>query len=101
MDWLKGFVEKFDLGRWWKVAIVIGLAILLGALAAKDRDMIVLGIAITCCGFGEWLNHRMETEVRRGGTLTTFHRHNRPIGVTLDVIGIALAAFALYHLLTR
>jgi hypothetical protein len=101
MDWLKNFIDKLDLGRWWKVAIVIGVAILFGALAAEDRDMIVFGIAVTLCGFGEWLNHRMETEFRHGGTLTTFERVNRPLGLTLDVIGIALAAFALFHLLTR
>ncbi len=92
MDWLKSFAEKLDLARWWKVAIVVGLAILLAALAAKDRDIIVIGLAIIACGFGEWLNHRMETEIRHGGTLTTFERVNRPLGLTLDGIGVVLAA---------
>ena len=101
MDWLKSFVEKLDLARWWKVAIVVGLAILLAALAAKDRDLVVIGLGIIACGFGEWLNHRMEVETMRGGTLTTFERVNRPIGLTLDAIGVALVAFGLYHLLTR
>jgi hypothetical protein len=101
MDWLKGFAGKLDLARWWKVAIVVGLAILLAALAAKDRDVIVIGLAIVACGFGESFNHPMETEIRHEGTLTTFERANRPLGLTLDAIGIALAAFSLYHLLTR
>jgi hypothetical protein len=101
MDWLKGFAEKFDLARWWKAGIVVGLAILLGALAAKDRDVVVIGLAIIACGFGEWLNHRMEMEIRHGGKLTTFERVNRPLGVALDAIGIVLAAFGLFHLLTR
>jgi hypothetical protein len=99
LDWLKGFAEKLDSARWWKVAIAVGLAILLGALAAEDRDFEVIGLGILACGFGEWFNHRMETEIRQGGTLTTFERVNRPLGLTLDAIGILLVAFGLYHLL--
>jgi hypothetical protein len=56
-------------------------------LAAKDNDVVVIGFGVIACGFGEWINHRMETEIRRGGTLTTFERVNRPMGLTLDAIG--------------
>ena len=100
-DWLKSFAEKLDLARWWKVAIFVGLAILLAALTAKDRDVVVIGLAIIACGFGEWLNHRMEMEIRHGGKPTTFERGNRPLGLALDAIGIVLAVFGLLHLLTR
>jgi hypothetical protein len=83
MDWLKSliekldlasFAEKLDLARWWKVAIAVGLTILLAALAAKEHDFSVIGLGIIACGFGEWLNHRMETQIKHGGTLTTFER---------------------------
>jgi hypothetical protein len=101
MDWLKGFAEKLDLARWWKVAILVGLAIVVAALAAKDRDVVVIGLAIIACGFGEWLNHRMEMEIRHGGKVTTFERVNRPLGLVLDAIGIVLAGFGFFYLLIR
>ena len=36
MDWLKSFVEKFDIQRWWKTAFFAGLVILATAVDAKD-----------------------------------------------------------------
>jgi hypothetical protein len=55
MDWLKGFAEKLDLARWWKVAIVVGLAILLAALAGKNRDFSVIGLGIVSWSYARKL----------------------------------------------
>jgi len=43
------------------------------------------------------MNHRMETKIKAGGTLTTFERKNRPLGLSLD--GIALLVIVLGLLL--
>jgi hypothetical protein len=95
MDWLK----QFDLRRWWIAAIAVGLVISLAAIAANNRDALLVGLGIISCGFGEWMNHRMETEIMRRGTLTTYPRVNRPIGLTLDGLGFMLATAGLYHIL--
>jgi len=95
MDW----IQNFDLGRWWKASIAVGLGIMLAALAANNRDVITVGFGIVALGFGEWMNHRMEMEFVNGGTLTSFHRHNRPIGLVLDGVGIILAATGLLRLI--
>jgi hypothetical protein len=92
MEWLK----NFDVQRWWKAAIVVGLAVIVAALAIKERDIVVVGFGVVACGFGEWMNHRMETEIRHGGTLTTFERKNRPLGLALDAIGVVLIVLGFY-----
>jgi hypothetical protein len=94
MDWFKGF----DLDRWWKVAIVVGLALVLAALAANNRAVVLVGLGIVACGFGEWINHRMQMEFIHGGTLTSYHRANRPLGLVLDALGTAVAGAGIYLL---
>lgn len=96
-DWL----QKLDLQGWWKVAIAVGVVILLAALAAGDRGFAVIGLGIIAAGFGEWMNHRMETEILHGGQFTTYERVNRPMGLALEGIGIFLIALGLYLVVTK
>ncbi len=79
LDWLR----NFDLRRWWIAAIAVGVAVLVPASATKDHDIAIIGFGIVACGFGEWMNHRMETEIKNNGTLTTFPRVNRLQGIVL------------------
>jgi hypothetical protein len=95
MDWLKGF----DLSLWWRAAIAVGLAITIAALAANNLPLILIGLGIVACGFGEWVNHPMLIEFMRGGTLTSHPRFNRPLGLMLDALGIALVGFGIYRLI--
>jgi hypothetical protein len=96
MDWIK----NFDLGRWWKMAIAVGLAIVLASLATKDHGVTLVGFGVIALGFGEWMNHRMQSESMHGGWVTSYPRHNRAMGLTLDAIGIAVALFGLYRIAT-
>jgi hypothetical protein len=75
-----------------------GLAILVTAIAAKDDCFKAIGLGVLAFGWGEWLNHRMETEFRHGGTLTTYERVNRPLGLAIAGVGIVVVAFGLYCL---
>lgn len=95
-DWL----SKLDLGRWWKVTIAAGIAMIVPAIAAKDHGFALIGLGVIALGFGEWMNHRMEKQIRHGGTLTTFERVNRPVGLALDGIGIVLIALGLFRVIT-
>jgi hypothetical protein len=95
----ESWLAKLDLARWWKTLIAVGVAFVLGALIAKDLAFQAIGLGVLTCGFGEWMNHPMEMEPRHGGMLTTFERKNRFLGVFLDVLGVALIAIGLNHLL--
>jgi hypothetical protein len=96
-DWLK----ELDLGRWWKVAIAIGVVIAAVAIAAKDHPSALIGFGMISSGFGEWMNHRMETEIRAGDAQTTFERNNRPLGLVFAILGLVLIAIGLLTLITQ
>lgn len=96
MDWLK----NFDLERWWNAVIVVGLAVLVAGVAAKDRAIVLIGLGMIAAGFGEWLNHGKQMEFMGAGMLTSFPRQNRVAGLLLLTLGILLMAFGLYRLLT-
>jgi hypothetical protein len=96
---LPGWLKNFDLARWWQAAIVVGIVVLLAALAAGERGIAIIGLAGVFCGFGEWMNHRKEMEISRLGTLTTYERANRPQGLVLVALGVALAIIGFYRLI--
>jgi hypothetical protein len=96
-DWLK----SLDLGRWWKVAIATGLVIAVIAIGVKDRADTLIGLGMISCGFGEWINHTMETTTKAGGTLTTFERKNRTLGLAFAILGLLLIGGGLGSLILR
>ena len=94
-NWLKGF----DLRRWWIAAIAVGLVITVTAIAAKNAGCILIGLGTVALGFGEWMNHRMESQTSKAGTLTTFERHNRALGIIVDIVGILLFVLGVFLLI--
>jgi len=94
-SWLK----KFDLARWWQAAIVVSLVTLLAALAAGQNGFAMIGLAGVLCGFGKWMNHRKEMEIRPSGTLTTYERANRTQGLVLVGLGVVLGLIGLYRVI--
>jgi hypothetical protein len=96
-EWLK----KIDLERWCNLAIAIGVVFVIASLAANDHAVAIMGLAIMAFGFGERFNHRMEMEIRPGGTLTTYERRNRPQGLALIGLATVLGAVSLYRLIAN
>ncbi|RJO75453.1 MAG: hypothetical protein C4523_00025 [Myxococcales bacterium] len=100
------FLKSFDFELWWNKLIVVGLALVAGALAAKERDLVVIGLGLIACGFGELKNHKKLIEWTPPsayvpqGMITSYPRVPTPLGVGLDVIGVGLMLFGLYRLLT-
>jgi hypothetical protein len=92
-----GWLKNFDLRRWWITAGVVGLVITLAALPGDNRGGILVGLGVISCGLGEWMNHRVSVEKRYHGTLITYPRLNRPIGLVLDGLGIVLTAVGFYR----
>lgn len=101
MEFLKGF----DLSLWWNKLIAVGLAIIVAALAAQERGLIVVALGMIAVGFGEGLNHRMDVRFTEPSAylpqhmITSYPRIPRPLGVALDIAGGLLMAFGLYRLL--
>jgi hypothetical protein len=93
MDWLK----TLDLGRWWNVAMAVGAATTIAALAVKEIGFAATGLGMLSFGLGEWLNHRKEMVWIKGEILTSYPRFNRPAGIVLDVIGVLLLGFGIYR----
>jgi hypothetical protein len=92
MDWLK----NFDLDRRWNVAMAAGVAIILASVAVKNRDGILIGLGVFGLGYGEQMNHQKMMEWVNGGTLTSFHRVNRPLGLIVTAVGLGLFAIGVY-----
>jgi hypothetical protein len=92
MDWLK----NFDLSSRWNIAMAGGLAITLAAIAVKNREGILIGLGVFGLGMGEYMNHQKTMEWVNGGTLTSFHRANRPLGLIVTAIGALLFVIGIY-----
>lgn len=93
------FLNNLEKVHWWHVLIGVGLALVLGSLAAKDRAVAAAGFGMIAIGFGEWLNHPKQIEFAFGGMLTSWPRHNRPVGVILDGVGFLLLMLGAFRLL--
>ena len=58
LDRLKNFVPQ----RWWFALIAVGLVIGVAAVAAANYDVALIGLGMRAGGFGEWINHGIETD---------------------------------------
>jgi hypothetical protein len=102
MDFLKGI----DLTHWWNVLIACGLALVVAALAAHERGLILIGLGMISWGFGESSNHKKMIEFMPAsayipqGILTSYPRLPRPLGLSLDFVGFALILFGIWKLLS-
>jgi hypothetical protein len=102
VDWLKGF----ELDLWWNKLIAVGVAIVVAALAAKERGLIFVGLGLIAIGFGELLNHRRHESITPPSAwqpqfLITGHlRMPHPLGLAIDGVGVILMLVGLYRLLT-
>lgn len=99
-------LKSLRLELWWNKLLVVGLAIMAGALAARERDLVLIALGLIACGLGESLNHKKMIEwlppnaYVPQGTITSYPRILTPLGVGLDLVGAALMVFGLYRLLT-
>lgn len=101
MEWLKGF----ELDLWWNKLIAVGVAIVVAALAAKERGLIFVGLGMIAIGLGETFNHTKGHQLTERSIwqpqflITGYLRTPRLIGFALDIVGGALLLFGLYRLL--
>jgi hypothetical protein len=92
-----GWLDKFDLARWWLAAISFGVGITVVATTVKEHDVVLVCFGIVACGFGEWMNHRITTEPHTE-KVAEITRLNQPQGKALVIIGVILMAIGLYRL---
>ena len=92
-------LKGFDTRQWWIAMVVVGSALLGAAIAAHERDLILIAFGIVTFAFGEWRNHPLQTSISPGWHITSYPRRFTAFGTALDVIGIALIALGLYRLI--
>jgi hypothetical protein len=100
-------LSKLDLDYWYKVLMVVSVAILIlagtGVLKAFPTVPTAL-ISLGCffIGLGEWQNHPLQTgflpptAYHPGGVLTSHPRHSNAVGTFFLVLGLILAAVGVY-----
>ncbi|MGE3990118.1 hypothetical protein [Pseudorhodoplanes sp.] len=100
------FLRSFDLDLWWNKLVAVGLAILVAALAAANKDLIFIALGMVACGFGEGINHRRDISFTAPSAylpqhmITQYLRLWHPVGVLLDIGGVILIVLGLYRMLT-
>jgi uncharacterized membrane protein YidH (DUF202 family) len=96
-----GWLEKFDLARWWLAAISFGVGVTIVATTVKEHAVVLVGFGIVACGFGEWMNHQIKSVTEKEKEIVTeITRINPPQGMALVVVGIILMAIGVYRLTT-
>jgi hypothetical protein len=76
--WLK----NFDAARWWQAAIVVGIASSCLPHSRPDRAVsLSLALREYSAASVNGRSTARKIEIRRGGTLTTYERANRPQGL--------------------
>ncbi|MHB0926907.1 MAG: hypothetical protein ACYC1F_10425 [Gallionellaceae bacterium] len=97
-------LSKLALDHWYKVLMVAGFAVfllaaagLLPSLPVKPALLVALGTFFF--GLGEWCNHPLQTHLHLNIKITGHPRRLCISGIAFDLLGFALIAIGLWHLL--
>lgn len=97
-------LSKLALDHWYKVLMAAGFAVfllsgagLLPVLPGKPALLVALGTFFF--GLGEWRNHPLQTRVHLNLKITGYPRRPCLSGLAFDLLGLALIALGLWHLL--
>jgi hypothetical protein len=93
------FLKSFDLSLWWRALIAVGLALVVAALAGKDRPVLIVGFGFIVLGFGEWFNHPQVGRQVGGMLESWFERRPCMLGLLLDAAGALLIALGGWRIL--
>lgn len=92
-------LKDIDLRMWWIALILFGVSVIIGALAAKERDWALIGLGAAVCGFGEWAQRPLHTDFCPGWQITSYPRQFNVVGALLDLVGVILILVGLYRVL--
>lgn len=102
---MTGPIEALNIEHWWKAVAAAGLALTVAAAAAKHNELLLIGLGILACGIGEWINRPMQQTVMQqglgglNGIITGHPWRPKPLGITLDSLGVVLVAIGLLKLI--
>lgn len=99
-------LEALNIEHWWKAVAAAGLALTVAAAAAKHDPLLLIGLGVLSCGIGEWINRPMQqTLVQQGigglnGIITGHRWKANPLGIILDLLGVALIAVGIFRIVS-
>jgi hypothetical protein len=94
------FLKSFELHLWWRALFAVGVAVALAAIAAKEKDIFILGAGIAAFALGEWIKRPQVGEMLPGGILKSWYEWRPCIsGLVLNAVGIAVALWGAFRLL--
>jgi hypothetical protein len=94
------FLKSFELHLWWRALFAVGVAVTIAAVAAKERDTIILGAGVATFALGEWINRPQAGEMLPGMILKTWYVRRPCIsGTVLNAAGLGLIAYGAFRLL--
>jgi hypothetical protein len=90
---------------WFKALPAVGLALTLGAAAARNEDLVLVGLGMLFVGLGELANWKRQQDLYPATfntpamTRTYYIRRASPVGIGMDALGTILAAIGLVRLI--
>lgn len=101
---MSGPLDALNLEHWWKAVAAAGLALAIAGAAANHNPLLVIGLGVLACGIGEWINRPMQQTLFQQGVgglngIVSGHRWKaNPLGIILDIVGLALIAFGIWRI---
>ena len=98
-------LNNLKLDLWFKIFIAIGafcfiLSLTVDLKVATNEVISIISLGIMLFGVGEWINHPVHAEFVNGGAIEYVKRHNRPLGIIIDLVAAALFITGAVKLIT-
>ncbi len=107
---MSNVLSSLKIDYWYKAVLVFGATLLVLSLTVPfhgvpNREVALLSSGLAIFGLGEWINHPLRTIIRQPdinypGWLKCEGHPWKPstLGIMLDIVGLALIGWAIYHL---
>jgi hypothetical protein len=86
-----------DTRQWWLAVLVIAGPLLIGAGSTGHVTTAMIAAGATVWAVGEWVQHPYQQFKKDGFVGNYYNRVWSVFGVGLNIVGIALVAFAIYR----
>lgn len=96
-------VRNLVLDHWYKVVIALASVVLVLSLTLPlqfpNKAVFAMALGALIFGFGQWINHPLQTQLGPGVKITSYNRKARLSGVLTELGGVVIFALGLYLLL--
>lgn len=92
-----GMLGGISFKHWFTGWIAVSAAALIGSIAAHERDFALIAVGSLLFGFGQWVNHPVQTGIGHGYITTGYPRSSKPFGLLLEGLGLLVIAIGIYR----